>query len=357
MLGERIHRARVAAGLSLRALAVEVGVSQTAISKYEKEQITPSSTALLAIARATGTKVEFFFRTGAVELGAPEYRKRASLGKKAQARIEATVLEQAERFVELVRLYPNRPIPTFEVPDTIPTTVESYDEIEDVAEQLRAAWDLGLNPLPDLIATLESRGLLVLAIPGDERGRFDGLAATIDGLPIVVVGEDWPGDRQRFTLAYELGHLVLQGRLATHLDDEKACNRFAGAFLAPRSAVKRELGLRRRFIEPRELYMLKHEYGLSMWGWVYRAKDLRVLPDAKAVSVFRMFSSRGWRKLEPDSQVAPEQPHLFEQLVFHALAEDFIGESKAAELLGVDRSEFRARRGMEHAREVAVNSR
>ena len=53
----------------------------------------------------------------------------------------------------------------------------------------------------------------------------------------------WPGndkarpERQRFTLAHELGHLMLEGRLADGLDEEKACNRFAGAFLAPRVAV------------------------------------------------------------------------------------------------------------------------
>lgn len=353
MIGPRIHRARTAAGLSLRALAEHVGVSQTAISKFEKDQLTPSSPALLAIARACDVRVEYFFRADTVALGQPEYRKKASLGKKAQRQLEAAVEDRAERFVELVRLYPNRPIPSFRVPDQVPAKVESYDDVEEVAVQLRSAWDLGLNPLPELIDTLEDRGVLVIAIEGDDKGRFDGMAASVDGLPILVVGSRWPGDRQRFTLAHELGHLVLEGRLAAHLDEEKACNRFAGAFLAPRDAVRRELGSRRRRLEVRELYVLKHEYGLSMLGWVFRAKDLEILPEAAAGRIFKMFSRQGWRKAEPGDPVSSERPHLFEQLVFRALAEDFIGESKAAELLGVGRSEFRARRGFESRDDAA----
>ena len=74
---------------------------------------------------------------------------------------------------------------------------------------------------------------------------FDGMAATVDGIPVVVVGRGWPGDRQRFTLAHELGHLVLHGRLASDVDEEAAANRFAGAFLAPADEVRKELGEKR----------------------------------------------------------------------------------------------------------------
>lgn len=40
------------------------------------------------------------------------------------------------------------------------------------------------------------------------------------------------------------------------------------------------------------------------------------------------------------------------QIVFHALAEDIIGESKAAELLGLSVTDFRAIRKMDHIKAV-----
>jgi transcriptional regulator with XRE-family HTH domain len=40
MIGESLHRARKASGLSLRDLAERLGISHTAVSKYEKGQLT-----------------------------------------------------------------------------------------------------------------------------------------------------------------------------------------------------------------------------------------------------------------------------------------------------------------------------
>jgi Zn-dependent peptidase ImmA (M78 family)/DNA-binding XRE family transcriptional regulator len=353
MLATRISRARAAAGLSLRDLAEAVGVSHTAIAKFERGDLVPGSETLLSLARATGVKVEFFFRPDTVELGQPEYRKRSRLGAKALARVEAEILDQTERVVELLGFFPEPPMPSFAVPDGLPDAA-GVDDIEDVALALRDAWDLGDNPIADLVATLEERGVLVLTTPGDPDGRFDGLAARVAGIPLVVVGAEWPGDRQRFTLAHELGHLVLAGRLPAELDEERACNRFAGAFLAPRPTVWAELGRKRRRLEERELLGLKHEYGLSMAAWVFRACDTGVIDRSTFAVLQRTLRARGWHKQEPGDAVPPEQPSHFRRLVLRALAEDIIGEAKAAELVGSPLAAFRAWRGFQEGDRAAA---
>jgi len=53
-----------------------------------------------------------------------------------------------------------------------------------------------------------------------------------------------------------------------------------------------------------------------------------------------MFKHKKWLKEEPGEQYPSEKPHVFEQLVFHALAEDFIGESKGAQLMGMSVIDF-----------------
>lgn len=343
MIGERIKRARTAAGLSLRDAGERAELSAMAISKFERGEATPTSSTLLRLARALGVRVEFFLRPDTVSLEQPEYRKRASLGAKQLAAVEAHILDRAERFLELLQIFPAPPVEAFRVPDGVAPSVESYDDVEAVAVAVREAWNLGHDAIPSLADTLEERGLLVLASDVDAGGKFDGLAAEVGGWPLVVVGASWPGDRQRFTMAHELGHLVLAGRLASHLEEEKACNRFAGAFLAPRSAVVHELGERRRRIEPRELLDLKHAYGLSMAAWVFRARDVGVLPPAAAESMFRSFTTHGWRRREPGDPVSPEVPQLFERLVLRALAEDMVSTTKAAELMGMRLGEFRQR--------------
>ena len=62
MIGQRLYRARKAAGLSLRDLGARVGLTHAAIKKYEDEQATPPSTTLLKLARALNVRTEYFFR-------------------------------------------------------------------------------------------------------------------------------------------------------------------------------------------------------------------------------------------------------------------------------------------------------
>jgi Zn-dependent peptidase ImmA (M78 family)/transcriptional regulator with XRE-family HTH domain len=351
MIGHRIRQARQAAGLTLAALGARIGVTHTAIQKYEKGIITPSSSILLKLAQACGVRTEYFFRLHTVELVNPEFRKLSTFGKTAQEELTIKVIDLVEKRVELLGSFPDSPIPAFELPAGLPEHIENLEQIEAIADQVRNAWMLGMDPIPDVCDTFEACGLLVIVVNNNHPG-FSGLKATArtnDGrtYPIIVVSARWPGDRQRFTLAHELAHLLISGRLAYHLDEEKACNRFAGAFLAPAVAVTRLLGQHRDALEWKEIYTLKHEFGLSMAGWLMRAKQCDVITEALYRSMTIRFSAKGWRKLEPEAPVPQENPKLFEQLVYRALGEHCIPESKAAELLGIPMMSFYKQRQLE----------
>jgi Zn-dependent peptidase ImmA (M78 family)/transcriptional regulator with XRE-family HTH domain len=351
MIADRIRQARLASGLTLAALGDKVGVSHTAIQKYEKGLLTPSSSQLIQLARACNIRTEYFFRTHTVELLQPEFRKLATFGKTAQDALKIKVAELLEKRVELLGAFPVLPLPTFASPAGLPERLTTLDEIDVFSDTVRNAWQLGMNPIADLTDTLEGLGLLVIVVDEENPG-FSGLTAkaqTEDGrsYPVVAVSKRWPGDRQRFTLAHELGHLLLEGRLADGLDEEKACDRFAGAFLAPQVAVHQMLGEQRHALEWQELYVLKHEFGLSMAGWLQRAKQCRVITDAVHLSMFKRFSAKGWRKNEPGDPLSQEHPRLFDQLVYRALAEQYISEGKAAQLLGIPMMRFHKERLLE----------
>ena len=348
MIGERIERARNAAGLSQRALAARVDLSAMAISKYERGEITPGSDVLLRLAKALGVRVEYFFRTEEVQMLNVAYRKRGELKATEKKKILAEVEDQLERWLELEGFLPGEWSQKFQLPKTLRKTIKSYDEIEQVALELREEWKLGHNPIPDLIDTLEEHGIRVFTVAGDEDEFFDGLSAECcDDMPVVAVGSRWPGDRQRFTLAHELGHLVVHGRLAAGLDEEKAANRFAGAFLAPRDALYKTLGQKRKVLELQELILLKAEYGMSVQGLLYRAGDLEILPVPARRAMWNFLRNNGLYDKELGESYPPEETRLFKQRVYRAMAEDLIGDSKAAELLGIPLSELRQCRHME----------
>lgn len=346
MLGIRIHQARKAKGLSLRDVAKEVGVSATMLSKYERGVATPSSDVLLALAAALGVRTEYFFRTAEVTLEKIAHRKRDKLPEKQESRVLADVRDQLERWSALDKVLPAPWSVPFSLPGDLPERIQGLDDIEDIAVQVREHWDLGLNPIADLIDTLELRGVLVFRTRFDGDERFEGLSASANGRRVVVVGAHWPGDRQRFTLAHELGHLVLDSRLAPTLDREKAADRFAGAFIVPAPKVRECLGERRKSIDIYELYLLKHEFGLSISAWTYRCLHAGVITQQLHRKLWSQLVRKGWDKQEPGKPYPQEVPRLFEQSVYRAMGEDLISESKAAELLGIAHFELADRRRM-----------
>ncbi|MGB0712307.1 MAG: helix-turn-helix domain-containing protein [Gammaproteobacteria bacterium] len=349
MLGERIKQARESAGLSLRALGERAGVTAMAISKYERDESTPSSKVLIGLSKALGVRTEYFFRGARVTLERPDYRKHPKLPKKEHDKVIADVTDQVERRMALGKVLPE----AWELPFDRPKfrqQVATMDDIEVVADKARSAWDLGTNPIQDLMDTLEEHGLKVFTTRFGDAARFDGLTASVQGMPLVVVGEGkgWVGDRQRFTLAHELGHQLLEGRLPKGWGEdeiERACHRFAGAFLVPASEVRQALGNKRNWLEPQELYQLKHEYGLSMNAWSFRARDLGIITQQTFGKYWGLVRKRGWKEREPGDQYPVETARRFKQLVYRALAEEMIGESKAAELLGQSIQQLKAERG------------
>ena len=331
-LSIRLQQARKAAGLSLRALAGLVGLSHAAIKKYEDEAVYPSSDILLKLAKALEVRIDFFFRPIKVSLENVKFRKRKKLNGKAEESIKFEVIDQIERRLELENLYPTSPVPVFELPADFPQKINSPEELELMAEKLRHHWKLGLAPIHDLTDAFEAQGIRVFVVDTDEE-HFDGLSTIINDQPIIVISSKGPGDRQRFNLAHELAHYILTDRLSPKLEEEQACNRFAGAFLFPRESVFQTVGKERRGIEWQELLFIKEQFQLSLGAICYRLKDLGIIQEPYYKSLVIRFRQKGWHRKEPGSEIPSEKAHAFHQMVFRALGEEYIGESKAAELL------------------------
>ena len=339
MLAKRIERAGKTSSLSLRSLAENVGVSQTAINKYEKGLLTPNSTMLIKLAKALDVKVGYFFRTDTLDLKTFEYLRKSTLPIKKLQMIEGKVREQLERRLELESLFPYPPVPDFVLPNGFPETITSMDEIDQVAKTVRDQWQLGMNQLPKLSDVLESKGIRIFEVDESDESKFDGLAATVNGYRIIVISKHWTGDRQRFTMARELGHLILAGRLSSDLNEDRASDRFAGAFLLPDSTIIANLGKHRTCLEWQELLLIKQGYGIAMSVILHRLRDLGVIKPSHYKQLKIEFSKCNWHNNEPQSYPA-EEPHHFKGLVFHALAEEYISESKAAELMDMSVNDF-----------------
>lgn len=367
MIGERIKTARLMNGLSLRTLAKQVGVSHQAIFKYENNQDIPGSEILIALASALDVKPEFFFRRSrSIEIK-PAFRKRSCVSAKAENKIMGKAKESLERRLDLEALALQEQVLSYPLLD-IDKVPNSPDQIEETAENLRRSWGLASSPISNLTELLEDRNVRVQIVDGVDSG-FDacgfwieecsddsndaGTESGLRAIPVIAIRPGVSGDRQRFSLAHELGHLVVEyaqevrrldednrSALSTQLDVEEAANRFAAAFLVPRTAALRELGSSRQSLSIDELHLLKHKYGFSIQAWIRRAMDLSIIRANVGLRLLRLLNKRGFRIVEPGRPVAPEWPTRAKQIALAAVAEGVISRAKAAELLGVPVAEL-----------------
>lgn len=347
MIGQRLKLARSAAGLSLRELNERIGnrVTAQAIGKYERDESMPSSGVLIALADGLGVSVDYLVGDQEMVLEAVEFRKKKITSKREESQVEAKILDLLERYLMIEDLLGLASI-EWDKPRAAPSPVmQDVAEADRVSYSLRDHWGLGSDPIPNLVELLEERGIKILSVG---LTNIDGLTARVrrthkEAAPVIVVNRtDW-GERQRFTLAHELGHMVMV--VSAKVDEEKAAHRFAGAFLMPDEALWAEIGKHRKSIGWEELFYLKQLFGVSVQAITYRCKDLGIFSQTLFRRLFNDFSRFGWRSppYQEPLYMEGEEPKRFERLTFRALAEGAISEAKAAELLGISVRELNRR--------------
>jgi Zn-dependent peptidase ImmA (M78 family)/transcriptional regulator with XRE-family HTH domain len=347
MIGKRLQLSRRAAGLSLRDLEAKVDkqVSAQALSKYERDEMMPGSAVLDAIARALGVSESYLLGQNDLTLESVEFRKNKITSKKEEASIKASVLSAAERYLE-IEDFVGLSSATWSRPQGAPFRVVEPADAEAAAMRLRTAWTLGQDPIQNLSEFLEEQGVKVIPLKlGEQVSGLMCVARRSKGedVPIVIVNEDDTGERQRFTIAHEVGHLVLEGPEGAK--GEKLAQCFAGAFLMPAEILWREVGKNRDSLSIGELIELKALFKTSLQAITYRLKDLQIIAEPLYKRLFDEFERRGWRKppyAEPGA-IAAERPERFKRLCYRAVSEGAVSEAKAAELLGVSVRELNRR--------------
>jgi Zn-dependent peptidase ImmA (M78 family)/transcriptional regulator with XRE-family HTH domain len=344
MIGSRLKLAREAAGLSLRELQDRINslVSAQAIGKYERDEMMPSSSVLLALAKALSINPDYLLSTREVELVDVDFRRHTAAGDKEQRAVEAIVLDYAERYMQLEELLPGAAT-VWKAPTAKEFNIKLPEEAEHAANALRLTWKLGIGPINSMMELLEDKGIKVVEVQMPD--SISGSKAFAnqkdkDAAALIVVNSSHNGERQRFTLAHELGHLVL--RFPNQLSEkqqEKAADRFAGAFLITRELLVKLIGESRHVIEIGELISLKRFFKVSIASLVVRCGQLGILAKVSYAKMVAWLKANGLIDVgaaEPEP-LPKEVATRMKRLCLRGIAEGAISESKALSLLRISR--------------------
>lgn len=329
-IGDNLKRYRLINNLSLKQVSSKIGLSTTAISKFEKEILIPNSTRLIEFAKIYNVSVYDLIKgytTPTMQFNS--FRKKCRLtGQKLQSLKEIIQIEVA-KYLEILELSGK----LNNVSKWKMVSCLNEEQAEVIANGFRIKNLSSIMPIQNLISLLENLGIFVITISNTNRlfDDFDGLSEVINGVPVIVLLDIEDGARQRFTIAHELGHLLLDVEGTPNA--EKLCNRFASALLMPKDAMKKEFGIKRQNINFLELAAIKQEYGVSYQAIVYRLKDLNIINESTYRNMFMKINHKFGNK-DPNP-LTKEVSHHFERLVSKLEAQEVISAKKAAEYLNI----------------------
>ncbi|MDN3518312.1 XRE family transcriptional regulator [Aquisalimonas lutea] len=308
-----INRELIQVGRQLRKmsqteLARQASITQGFLSKIEQGVKEPDDDTVTRLADALGLPESFFEQPdrvyGLPVSVHPMFRKKSKVGVKTLDAIQAELnvrIMHIRRLIKAVDLEASLPLPEFDVD-------EYHGDPEEIAGLVRRTWLIPRGPIDNLTDYVEQAGVLV--IDNNFSGSdIDGVTLAVPGLPpCIFLNSDRPADRRRFTLAHELGHLIMHRIPTPTMEDE--ANAFASALLMPASDIGPQLN--RTTLA--KLASLKRVWKVSMAALLMRAKTLGKVSPNQSSYLWRQMGP--YRKREPAQlDFAPEKPTVFPELL------------------------------------------
>lgn len=330
---EMLTMAREIRGMTQKELSRKCGINQGKISRYEGGIVTVLESDLGRLANTLNFPEEFFRldeKRYGVDPSAVFHRKRSSLSAIDRKRIDS--LTNLHRISAAILFEQFEQITQFSIPD-IP--IDQYTAISDIAENVRAIWNVPSGPVKGLMNYLEQARCLVFEYEfGTD--KLDETAQWIEPYyPVMLVNSSAPADRIRFSIAHALGHLVLHRNTIPTTTIEDEANEFAAAFLMPEEDIIDDL----ERVTIQRMIELKPKWGVSIAALIRRAKTLGVIGQRRYTSLFQQLSRLGYRKREP-FPIPREKPQLAKLLLDSYKKDLDYSDKELAQLLRISIEDF-----------------
>lgn len=288
----RLSLARARRSMTAKALAEKAGVGVDTITRLEKGRNEPEPETIEKLGQALGYPASFFMGEDIeeVDVGAVSFRSFS----KMTARERNAAIAAGSLGLLLNGWVEGR----FGLPDPdFPDELSSETNPEVAAARLRQHWGIGQQPIGNLLALLETKGVRMLSL-SENTASVNAFSFWRGGKPYVFLNNFKSAESSRFDAAHELGHLVLHrhGDPKGDRSLEKEANSFASAFLMPADDVRARVP---RVISTDVVLQAKLRWRVSAMALAYRLHQIRRLSDWQYKSICIDLSRRGYRIGEP----------------------------------------------------------
>lgn len=331
-----ITLAREARGWTQKDLAAACGLTQGHLSKLESGLVDVGPGVLEQLAGALGCPVallEYTAPVRGIEVTCLHHRRKAST-------MGATTKKRIEALAQLTRISVDgllNGIDLANVRELHRASGMAEVNPEAAAADTRVALGVSSGPVENLMRAVEAAGVIVVQRTLGTASQDAVTTWPAGSPPMMMVNTGLAADRLRFTVAHELGHLVLHAVPGD--DQESEADRFASSFLAPADQIRPELvGLQTN--EMSRLMKMKVKWGMSIAALIRRARDLDEIDDNRYREFQIKLSRLGWRTVEPGAAMA-EAPTLLSRVINLRRNQQGLSSSELAALAIMSEEAFR----------------
>lgn len=290
-------------------LAEDLGISQAEVSKYETGIKIPTPEMVERIAARLEYTSGFFYLNESIRAfgsGCVYHRKKKAATETKLQHLLALINVKRIQVKQLMKAANPRTSFGFEPLDIDPKRGGAAE----IARKLRALWHLPPGPIQNLIRAVEDAGGIVIQCYfGTD--KVDALSQSLPGSPpIFLINTVIPTDRMRFTLAHEIGHIVMHRHPVEEGDMERQADQFAAEFLMPESQIRPQLS----FVNLQKLASMKPYWRVSMNSLLYRAAEIGTIDSRRKSYLWMLMGQAGYRKNEP-VPIPHEDPMALSELL------------------------------------------
>lgn len=331
-----ITLARESRGITQAELADKLQISIGKMSKVETADQTLNEEAMEKLCEALKYPKSFFYQQGEALPMSLNFRKRAVVAQKLLVPLEAKINIHRLHVETLVKAM------KMEAPKIPILDIEKYDTPQEVARQLRRIWKVPKGTIENMTELLESNGIIIIQSDFNTE-RVDSKTILTEGkYPIIVINKLMQTDRLRFSLAFELAHLVMHVFTSPSFkrDLDHEANEFAAEFLLPEKEVIKDL---QGDISIALLADLKRKWKVSMQALLYRADDLGLLTYNQKRYLLGQFNTLQIRRREPpELDILKEKNLLLKNLIIKYRQAQRMNIRGIAGFFHLEQSEFEA---------------
>jgi Zn-dependent peptidase ImmA (M78 family)/transcriptional regulator with XRE-family HTH domain len=301
---EQLKMAMYRRGITLSDLATLMGVTDESSQQVliGSRDLSPIELSRLCDGLNFGSSFFIHQKIDFLHESEVSFRKLASVSKKEKLSILAGGSIAIHLYQNITK---GLNLPKPDLPD-----IESFTPPEFAAALTRKHWGAGQRPFGDIVKAMESFGIVMLSFHEDS--GIDGFSLWNDGIPCIFVNTAKTSERSRFSIAHELGHLLLhKNGVSGRSTDEKDADIFASELLIPTEDLENNFY---GDVSIHGLIALKQRWGVSLKALIYKLKEKGYIADHVAKNLFIQTNNKFGCQYEPEA-IEPLKSYVFQTVL------------------------------------------